>query len=170
MKYNKFFFIVILSLAAMLFVFFIAIQNDAKVDLNLKNNIKQDYHFEKKYTDIYASVIPILIQTVPREENIMLGIDTGINKINFGIVNVRTPVRKKLDFTNNKEIPVKIILKTKGNITQYIKLRKTEFIIEPNSTKEEIINFTGCPVPANLTGILIVKMIVPKYSSLLWIY
>lgn len=147
------------------------VKNDANVQLNFENkNTTQDDYFEKKYADIYVSNIPIRVQTVPRDGNITLGIDTGTKNINFGIVNVRTPVRKKLDFSNDRNVPVKVKMTTSGNISEYISIKAPTFIIEPGTKEEKIINFTGCPESLNLSGTILVKMIIPKYPALLWIY
>ncbi|MCK5039352.1 MAG: hypothetical protein KAR87_00075 [Candidatus Aenigmarchaeota archaeon] len=147
------------------------VKNDANVKLTFENkNTTQEDYFEKKYADIYVSNIPMMVQTVPRDGNISLGIDTGIEKLNFGIVNVRTPVRKKLDFSNDQNVPVKVIMTTSGNISEYISIKTPKFVMEPGTKEEKILNFTGCPDGLNLSGTVLVKMIIPKYPALLWIY
>ena len=148
-----------------------AVKNDANVTLNFENkNTTQEDYFEKKYADIYVSNIPMMVQTVPRDGNISLGIDTGREKLNFGIVNVETPVRKKLDFSNDQQVPVKVIMTTSGNMSEYMAIKKPKFVMGPGTKEEKIINFTGCPESRNLSGTVLVKMIIPKYPALLWIY
>ena len=150
--------------------FLFVLKNDANVDMDHNSNVKQNYDVETKYTNIFISYIPIRVQTIPRVENITLGIDTGTEEINIGVISANTPVRKKLDFANNEDVSIKVIMTIEGNISEYIVIDRNKFIIYPKETESQIINFVGAPENLNLSGTIIVKLIVPKYPSLLWVY
>lgn len=145
--------------------FFINYQNQPKGFVTNRTFVSySDLFFSYEITRYPSSVEVIPIK--PGEEKLLVGISADPWNLNFGVIPVGKNFGKRfVNLVNLKEKDVKVSLKAYGNISNFVKFSRNNFILHPkeNVTVEVGFYAEGAEV-GNYTGVIDVTIQKPKYD------
>jgi len=72
-----------------------------------------------------------------------IGFDLNDSALTFGLVQPGYSSSRKISVENNHEVPVLVIIKSKGDVSDFLIVSENDFILKPNKKKE--ISFSVFP-------------------------
>jgi hypothetical protein len=97
---------------------------------------------------------------------ILIGISGDPYEMNFGTLPENLSVKKFLDLKNNEKIEALIKLSIDGNISDFIEISDTNFILKNGEEKQVEIFFNGTARKGFYEGNLSIEILTPKYIFL----
>lgn len=94
-----------------------------------------------------------------------LGVSIDPHELHFGRVAPNMSVRKRLNVHNGYDLPVKVNLVARGNISAMLSFEPRDFILQPNQSQEVEVKAVARTV-GNYTGEVHVVVNLPKYGWL----
>lgn len=98
-------------------------------------------------------------------ENKELGISLDSNDLNFGTVPPESKVTKTLDINNTENVPLKVNIRTIGDISSHIWMERNNFVINPGESVKTGIMAYG-KEPGYFEGEVILSMRQPRSALL----
>ena len=158
--------ILALIVAAIIAVnFFASYQKEPKGMVANKTFVSYSNLFFKYEITRYPTSVEV-VPVKPHEEELSLGLSADPWNLNFGIVPEGKNFGKRfVDLVNLKEKDVKVILRVYGNISDFVKFSKNDFILHPkeNVTVEVGFYAEGASV-GNYTGVIDIVIQKPRYD------
>lgn len=96
---------------------------------------------------------------------LLLSISNDPTEFNFGIIPENLTVKKILNLKNNENFDSIIEISISGNISKYIKLENTNFILKSKKSKQLDVIFNATKI-GYYTGEMKIYIITPKYEFL----
>ncbi|HEX54506.1 MAG: hypothetical protein DRO90_03165 [Candidatus Altiarchaeales archaeon] len=131
----------------------------------------------KKPTDMRADtpLFKVYIVRYPTTGNITelnlenrtlrVGISTDRDELNFGVIPQNLSVRKFLNLKNKRDSRARVCIRAYGTISDFIKIKDSDFVMERGESREIELVFTGDSV-GNYSGEIDVITKKPKYQLL----
>ena len=159
----------ILCIIAFIAIFLLILYTDFNLNIKAEENIENS-RFEKKDGIFFAHEIIRYYSNIsvypfdPNATRLSVGVNADKSYIGFGFIQQSYSSKRNLEFFNSKPKPYKIRLYSNGNISQFIKFEKRDFLIFPGEfTIVPVEAFTKLETtPGNYTGEIDVVISIPK--------